>query len=414
MANPFHPAPGALPARIIGRDVELAAIGEAVRRAGLGQAPTPAVVVGQRGMGKTVLLRYLRELAGEATLALPLETLPGRTLASRVREKIDKLLTSVEPLPTRAGAVLKRAMKALPKLSYELPHDAGSVALEASGAAVAGPEIDYQSLVAMLTALQEAARVARRYLTITIDEIQDADLASVEAVATFVHESAQSDCPILLAVAGLSETRDLMDKLRTYVHRWNTFDLRLLTLAESVAAIREPIVLQGHAIDEDALYLLATESGGYPYFIQAYASAAWEAHRGKTIALADVESSLPALRARNEMSFYIRPLSKLTPRETLLALTLAKLGPGAHSVGDVARELGVKAPDISSTRGALLRKHLISSPVPGKIEFRIPFTDRFLREHSADYDTPEVQEARTEFAASAGKAKAAKGRSSRG
>ncbi len=96
----------------------------------------------------------------------------------------------------------------------------------------------------------------------------------------------------------------------------------------------------------------------------------------------------------------------MTPRETLLALTPAGLGPGAHSVGDVARELGVKAPDISSIRGALLKKHLISSPIPGRIEFRIPFTDRFLREHFADYDTPEVREARTELAASAGKGKA--------
>jgi type II secretory pathway predicted ATPase ExeA len=414
VANPFHPAPGALPARIVGRDAELAAMREAVRRAGLGQAPTPTVIIGQRGMGKTVLLRHLRELAGDATLALQLETLPGRTLGSRVREKIDGLLTSVEPLPARAGAVLKRAVKALPKISYELPHQAGAVAFEAGADSAARSEVDYESLVSMLTALQEAARVARRYVTITIDEAQDADLASVEAVTTFVHESAQGPRPILLALAGLSETRDLMDKLRTYVHRWDTFELRLLTLSESIEAIREPIVAQGHVIDEDALYLLATESGGYPYFIQAYASAAWEAHRGKTIALGDVESSLPAVRQRNEMSFYLRPLSKLTPRETLVALTLACLGPGTHSVGEVARELGVKAPDISSIRGALVKKHLISSPIPGKIEFRIPFTDRFLREHFADYDTPEVREARAELAASASKSKAAKGRSRRG
>jgi hypothetical protein len=53
------------------------------------------------------------------------------------------------------------------------------------------------------------------------------------------------------------------------------------------------------------------------------------------------------------------------------------------------------------------------APIPGRIEFRIPFTDRFPREHFADYDTPEVQEARLELAACAGKAKAVKGRSGR-
>jgi len=397
MPNPFHPAPGALPARIIGREAELAALREAVRRANLREAPTPSVIVGQRGMGKTVLLRYLRELGAENTLALQIEALPGRALASRLREKIDALLASVQPLPARVAGILKRAVDALPKVSYELPHDAGAIAV---GQTPERPEprVDHESLVGMLNALQAASRASRRYLTITIDEIQDADLASVESVTTFVHESAQGDTPILFAAAGLNETRDLMDRLRTYVHRWNFFDLRLLTLSESVEALRDPIVAQGARIDEDALYMLATESGGYPYFIQAYGSAAWEAHTGKAVTLADVEKSLVDVRRRNEMGFYIRPLSKLTPRETLLALTLAKLGPGAHNIGDVARELGVKAPDISSTRGSLARKHIVSSPVPGKIEFRIPFTDRFLRDHFDEYDTPEVRLSRDELA----------------
>lgn len=395
MSNPFHPAPGALPARILGREAERAAIREAVRRAGIHQAPTPTVIVGQRGMGKTVLLRSLRDLAGDRALSLQIETLPNRSLTSRLREKIDQLLAGVELLPERAGKLLNAAIKALPKISYELPHDGGSVALERAGES--GPSVDHDSLIAMLTALSDAAKAGRRYLAITIDEIQDADLASVEVVATFVHESAQGEAPVLLAVAGLNETRDLMDKLRTYVHRWNTFELRLLTLDESVEAILEPIVAEKARIDEDALYFLARETGGYPYFIQAYGSAAWEAHRGKTITVADVETALPEVRRRNEMSFYIRPLSKLSPRETLLALTLARLGPGTHNIGAVARELGVTAPDISSTRGTLAKKHIISSPVPGKVEFRIPFTDRFLRDHAGEYETAEVMRSREEL-----------------
>jgi hypothetical protein len=100
------------------------------------------------------------------------------------------------------------------------------------------------------------------------------------------------------------------------------------------------------------------------------------------------------VKQRNEMSFYIRPLSKLTPREMSIALALAKLGPGAHAIGDVARELGVKAPDISSTRANLIKKHVIASPVPGRVEFRMPFTDRFLREHYDEYDSTDVRESR--------------------
>ncbi len=390
MNNPFNPAPGAPPARIIGREAELAALRESVRRAKLRQAPTPAVFLGQRGMGKTVLLGFLREFGNRETLSVAIEILPDRTIAARLRDKIDALLASVEPLPARAGHVLKRALKALPKVSYELPHQGGAIAL---GAASDSEEQrhDHDSLIAMLTALQDASRIAKRYLTITIDEVQDADVRSMQTLASFVHESAQSDRPILLAAAGLSETRDLIDKLRTYVQRWDMFDLRLLTLPETVEAIREPIIDEGASIDEDALYALAAESGGYPFFVQAYASAAWTAHAGKAITLADVERTLPDVRRRNEMSFYIRPLARLTSREMALALILAELGPGAHSFGDVARALGRDARDVSSTRGSLIKKEIISSPVPGLVEFRIPFTDRFLREHADEYRSADVQ-----------------------
>jgi Cdc6-like AAA superfamily ATPase len=60
MSNPFNPAPGATPARIIGREAELAAIREASRRAEISEAVTPLVFIGQRGIGKTVLLRAVR------------------------------------------------------------------------------------------------------------------------------------------------------------------------------------------------------------------------------------------------------------------------------------------------------------------------------------------------------------------
>ncbi len=397
MPNPFNPAPGAVPARIVGRDIELAAAREAVRRAELRQPPTPIVLIGQRGMGKTVLLGALRQLGERRTLAVAIESLPGRSLAERLRDKVGGLLASVEPLPNRAGTILRRALSAIPKLSYELPNEAGAIALGRSDS----PEEqrhDHDSLITMLTALSDAARVAKRYVTITIDEVQDADLRSMQTVVAFVHESAQGANPILFGAAGLSETRDLIDKLRTYVQRWDTFDLRFLTLAETIEAIREPIVDEGASIDEEALYLLATESGGYPFFVQTYANSAWIAHRGDRITLADVERSLPEVRQRNEMNFYVRPLARLTKRELALALVLAELGPGSHSFGDVARKLGREARDLSSARANLIKKEIISSPLPGTIAFRVPFMDRFLRDHADDYTDEEVKAALRDLA----------------
>jgi hypothetical protein len=252
--------------------------------------------------------------------------------------------------------------------------------------------------MAMLRALVTAARGANRYVTITVDELQDADLRSMGTLVRFVHESGQTDAPILLASAGLSDSHAVLGKLRTYVQRWTTFELELLTEAETIEAILEPIEAGGVSIEDAALDLLARESGGYPFFIAAYGSAAWEQHRGRRLTLADVEASLPTVRARYESAFYVRPLARMSPRETVFALALAELGPGPHEIGAVARSLGLTAPDISSIRTTLVKKSLIAVPIPGKVEFRIPFTDRYLREHRDSFESDEVRAYRVQIA----------------
>ncbi len=151
-ANPFNPAPGALPARIVGRGPELSAIREAIRRAAGGSAPVPLVFIGQRGMGKTVLLRELRDLGGRQTLAVPLEIIPSQPLAETLREKLDDLVSSVDSLPAKAANLLGKTLKALPKLSYELPHGAGAISLGDDE----HERVHAQSLMAMLRALRIA------------------------------------------------------------------------------------------------------------------------------------------------------------------------------------------------------------------------------------------------------------------
>ncbi len=361
---------------------------DAIRRAKSGSSePTPLVFIGQRGMGKTVLLRELRDLGSRDTLAIPIEIVKGEPLADTLRDKLSDLLKSVEPVPSKAADLLDKTLKALPKLSYELPHDAGAISLGGSDEEATR---ESQSVRAMLQSLNDAARSVHRFAMITVDEVQYADVRSMRSLVRFVHESGQAKKPMLCACAGLGDTRDLFDELPTYVRRWSSFDLRYLTTAETIEAIRDPIVAANVAIDDDALDSLVEESFGYPFFIQLYASAAWEARRSRRITLLDVQRILPEVRHRNEVGFYVRPLARMTPRETVFALALADLGPGTHDIGSVARSLGVTAPDISSIRMTLARKGLIASPIPGKVEFRMPFTDRYLRSHRTEYENPEV------------------------
>jgi hypothetical protein len=378
-----------LPPVILGRGAELAAITENVRRAKAHRVPVPLVFVGQRGMGKTVLLRRLREDPGSATVALALEVGIGQTLVSMVREKLEDLTAGLAGPASKFSRALETAMRHIPKAKFELPHDAGAISISAEDPEAERP--DLRSLAELLKVANRAAHDAKRYLTITIDEVQDVDLPSMHTVVRFVHEAGQSKAPVLLACAGLPSTIAVLEKLRTYVERWDRFELRLLTADESAIAIRDPIVTAGAKIADDALDRLVAETGGYPFFVQKFASAAWEYHSGTTISLADVEATIPDVREKLEQVFYADAFARLTVRERLFVMAMADRGPGPYIFRDIAQDLDTTTDTIGTIRQSLIKKEVIVETISGKIDFRVPLSDAYLRARRSTMLGPTVE-----------------------
>lgn len=379
-SNPFQPAPGADPPALIGRGAELASIDDAAGRIERRGAPTPIVFFGLRGLGKTVLLNAVRRRTpGGVHLHVEVET--GAPLATSVRNALATLKSSIEPARVRVRKSVDRALRYLPLPSFELPHDLGAIKLNAPEAG------DLQSdapLGQAIFELNAAVTAARSYLVITIDEIQDVDLAGLRSLVASVHQSAGSNSPILLACAGLPEAERTFLKLRTYVKRWDRFELSFLTRAETAEAIRIPMSEAGVTIEERALSMLVDECAGYPYFIQRFASAAWNLLEGDRISVDTVAEVIPQVRALVEKLFYVEEFRRLSPRERLFCKRLADLGPGSHELGDVAKAFGVPSSAISSIRTNLIRKGVVFSPGSGTIEFRMPLADRYVREHVFD------------------------------
>lgn len=71
------------------------------------------------------------------------------------------------------------------------------------------------------------------------------------------------------------------------------------------------------------LDLLVDACGGYPFFVQLFASAAWNEHVADAITLRDVERAIPPVRAKIEKTFYRSVLDTLTTRELAFVAVLA-------------------------------------------------------------------------------------------
>jgi AAA ATPase-like protein len=375
--NPFQPAPGASPPALVGREAELAAISDAVDRVARSSAPTPIAFLGLRGLGKTVLLNAIRARTPDG-LHLRIEVEPGVALATLVRQSLGELQSSVEPLPRRFGKALDRAMRHIPLPSLELPHDLGAIKL--SAASEEQPEA--LPVGQAINVLNEAVAGARKYLVITIDEVQDVDIAGLRSIVARVHQSAGTSSPILFACAGLPQAYVTFKALRTYATRWDRFELDFLTRAETAEAIRIPLREERIAIEDRALDMLVDASAGYPFFVQKYASAAWNHHRGHSVTVDDAAGTIPAVRALVEKTFYADEFRRLSPRERLFVKALAQLGPGPQDIGAVAQELGAaSSAAIGSLRTNLLKKGIVYVPSAGAVQFRMPLAERYILEH---------------------------------
>jgi predicted ATPase len=385
--NPFQPAPGASPPILVGRAAEVSSIEDACERVARSSAPTPLVFLGLRGLGKTVLLNEVRSRT-PGGVQLRLEVEKNASLTRSIHSAIALLQRTIEPGSRRFGKAIESALRHIPLPSYELPHDMGSVTLTASA-----EEMDPQTLPVgrAIAELAEAVAALKRYLVITVDEVQNADIVAFQSLVAVVHQRAGTANPILLASGGLPEAATVLDRLHTYVKRWDRFELDFLTRAETVEAIRVPLSQAGVTIEDDALDLVVSESAGYPFFVQKYASTVWNRHRGKTITLADVDAALPGVRAMVEKTYYADEFRDLSPRERLFCKILASLGPGAHQLGRIADELGVKSSAISSIRGNLIKKGIVFAPSSGMIAFRMPLADRYVRDHASFFFDPLVE-----------------------
>jgi len=378
--NPFRPAPGSEPPALVGRDEESGAAQYSMRMTATGAPAQPIVFTGLRGMGKTALLRHCIAEADENAIVIHGEGSADEPLHITLQRGLAAAQAQNASLPTRLKHGFDKILEALPRASYDLPNDLGSVSL------ARGAQATSTSLTATLDEVNTMAHKHGRFLVFALDEIQDAPVEGLRDLVRFVHASAGTTSPAFLLAAGLPSSREHLHVVRTYTERWRYFRLELLTPQETQAAIAIPAESRRVTIESDALSLLVSESAGYPFFVQEFASAAWLAHAGSRITLDDVQRSIPGVRRILDDTFYDARFSRLTPREIAYVLALADLGPGQHSSGEIANTFGQKSPNLASIRNQLIKKDVIYSPISGMAEFRIPLTDRYVRGRREEFE----------------------------
>ncbi len=387
--NPFAPGAGQRPPELAGRDRELDAFEVVLERVARGRPERSLVLTGLRGVGKTVLLGELRSMAlRQQWGAGKVEARPDADLRRPLSAALHRAVRDLavrHRAPDRVEHVLG-VLKAFALRSS--PSDAklrdrwqpGIDVPVVNGRADSGDmEID---LVELFTEVASLAQDVGSGVAVLIDEMQDLRPDDVSALCAACHELSQSRAPLVVVGAGLPHLPSVLSASKSYSERlFRYVRIDKLERAEADRALSVPAAFEDAKFDDEALDALYVASGGYPYFVQAYGKAAWDAAPTSPITLQDVTVAAPDAAAELAVGFFGSRYERATPGEREYLRAMAELADGRDEpvgTATVAEHLARKPSSLSPARDSLMKKGLVFSAQRGHIAFTVPHFGRYL------------------------------------
>lgn len=388
--NPFAPGAGTQPPELAGRSGIITDAEVAIARAKGGLSSKSELILGLRGVGKTVLLNRIAEIArSEGCLTVELEAPEGHRLAEML---VPPLRASLYRLSgaEKARQVSRRTLGVLRSFAGAFKVKIGDLELGVEperGTADSG-HLEYD-LAELLVAIAEAARESGGAFVLLIDEVQYLGAEDLSALIVAVHKLGQRGLPFVLFGAGLPQLAALAGEAKSYAERLFEYPpLGPLTRDAARAAIREPVRRQEVEIEEKALELIVNQTEGYPYFLQEWGYHAWNMAAATPITLSDARVATQEALARLDGGFFRVRFDRLTPKERDYMRSMAQLGPGPHRSGDIAQVLARPVTSVAPLRNGLIAKGMIYSPQHGETAFTVPMFDSFLKRSMPDWNPP--------------------------
>lgn len=394
--NPFSPGAGNPPPELAGRDEMINTAQIMLQRVKAGRYEQSLMLVGLRGVGKTVLLNRIRELAeAQGYGAVMIEATENRSLPELLVPALRATLIRLDMMEGISDAV-KTALRVLRSFIGTVKVNLGYIGMELSmdterGRADSG-DLEYD-LADLFVAVGKAAQDRKTCVAVIVDEIQYLGEDEMSAIIMAIHRVSQSQLPLVLVAAGLPQLVGLAGRSKSYAERLFQYpSVGPLTETDAMAALSDPVKKAGVNFDAAALKEIMRQTHGYPYFLQEWGYQCWNLAEKSPIDKDIVLQATKNAIAKLDGSFFRVRFDRLTPREKDYLRVMAELGSGPHRSGDIAGQLGIKVQSSAPLRSALLRKGMIYSPAHGDTAFTVPLFDDFMRRTMPDWKTARLSQ----------------------
>lgn len=366
--NPFTASFGVSPPVLVGRDDILEEFADGLDE-GPGSPERASFFSGVRGVGKTVMLNAVEELARErGWLTVSTTALPG-FVERLVTEDLPPLLREHHPRPRTSrvtGASLSNVAGFTRQTIEHYPYVPG--------------------LSALIAELLDVLEPRGAGLLITVDEVHRNVSDELVRLGSVIQHLFREDRQVAIALGGLpGAVSDLLSDEHpiTFIRRASRYVLGEVDIDEVRRGLRQPVEDSGKHWDTAALEAASQATGGYPFLIQLVGTYVWRVAQGAATLTPD-HADRGIARARRKIGQLVHEPAlqdlSATDRSFLVAMAVDD---GVSRTRDVADRLGVQSGYVSVYRARLIAAGMVRDVGHGRLELQTPFLRDYLREHAA-------------------------------
>lgn len=378
--NPYRPGAGLMPTYLAGRDEDLQAIEEIFVALKM-NIPTQSIIFsGLRGVGKTVLINKLQNMAEEKGIFCKhIEVEERNDFISQIASCCQMFLRQVST-KEKFRHLIEKPLDAIKSLvvSFDPNDSTFSLSLQEKELYKTGNLT--QSLTEVFTAVGETANKTETPICFFIDEIQYMKQEELGALIAALHRSNQLGYPIMIVGAGLPKIYKMLSEEKSYSERLFVYkEIGSLSEEQSQKAIEIPAERFGVSYTPEAVEEIISITKGYPFFIQQMCQIVYQNTDAKIIEVCDVECVLDEFFEAMDNGFFKVRYERCAESDKKFVFAMVRCGELPCTISNVAQNLNKDVTAISTTRAQLINKGIIYPIRYKELDFTVPEFSGFIQ-----------------------------------